>query len=421
MNTSSSSPAAPRVKPGRRWSRRLPWLGGALLVGLIVVGLWPRALPVELATVTRGPLAVTVDEEGMTRVKNRYVISSPVGGLLRRIDLKAGAKVEAGRTVLAVLDTRGADLLDARSQAQAEARVQAATAALNQASALLQSAEAGARLAHAEHERMARLFQGDSVSQQELDAAEERDTRAAQAARAATFARQVAEFELQQAQAVLMRGQGDAADRAKPLVITAPVDGRVLRVFQESERVVPAGFALLEVGDPTDLEARIEVLSRDAVAIKPGARVELVKWGGANPLHGRVRVVEPSAFTKISALGVEEQRVNVIVDFLDPLAARPTLGDAYRVEARIVTWESPDVLQTSAGALFQQGQDWQAYVIDSGRARLRSVQVGPGNGQATEILGGLKAGDQVVVYPGDKVEDGVRVAPMTVTPRERED
>lgn len=421
MNTSFPSPAPARVKRDRRWSRQLPWFGGGLLAVLIIVGLWPRALPVELATVTRGPLAVTVDEEGMTRVKNRYVISSPVGGLLRRIDLKAGAEVEAGRTVLAVLDTRGADLLDARSQAQAEARVQAATAALNQVAAQLQSAEAGARLARSEHLRMATLFKGDSASRQELDAAEERDTRAAQTARAATFARQVAEFELQQAQAVLTRGQAGSSADAKPLVITSPVNGRVLRVFQESERVVPAGYALLEVGDPTDLEARIEVLSRDAVAIRPGARVELVKWGGARPLRGRVRMVEPSAFTKISALGVEEQRVNVIVDFLDPLADRPTLGDAYRVEANIVTWEAPSVLQTSAGALFQQGQTWQTYLFDSGRARLRTVQAGPSNGRTTEILGGLKTGDRVVVYPGDKIEDGVRIAPMTVTTRGTED
>lgn len=399
----------------RRWSRGLPWLGGGLLVVLIAIGLWPQPEPVEIGPVVRGAFALTVEEEGMTRVKNHYVISSPVGGLLRRIDWKPGAEVVAGQTVLAVLDTRGADLLDARGQAQAEAQVQAADAARQLAGAQHQSAEATARLARTELERMTRLFAAGSVSQQEQDAAALRDTSAAQAARAAGFALQVAEFELQQARAILLRGQSNDAANVEPLVITSPVSGRILRVFQESERVVPAGHALLEVGDPTDLEARIEVLSRDAVGIQPGARVELVKWGGDQTLHGRVRVVEPSAFTKISALGVEEQRVYVIVDFLDPLEDRPTLGDAYRVEARIVTWEADGVLQAPAGAFFQRGRTWQAYVIDDNRAHLREVEVGPTNGFFTVVRTGLQAGDRLVVYPGDKIADGVRVRPITVT------
>ncbi|MFI5357636.1 MAG: efflux RND transporter periplasmic adaptor subunit [Opitutales bacterium] len=277
----SFSPPA-RVARARRWTRRLPWLGAALLIALIVVGLWPQAQPVELGVVSRGPLQVTVNEEGMTRVKNRYVISSPVGGLLRRIDWKAGAAVEAGRTVLAVLDTRGADLLDARSQAQAQARVQGASAAREQAAAQLKGAQAVAQLATTEFDRIRRLFHGGSVSQQEFDAAELRNTTAAQDSRAAAFGLQVADFELAQARAVLMRGQAGSTGDSEPLVITSPVNGRVLRVFQESERVVPAGFALLEVGDPTDLEARIEVLSREAVAIAPGAPAELLKWGATS-------------------------------------------------------------------------------------------------------------------------------------------
>lgn len=413
---SPSNPGAPAPsRQRRRWSRSLPWLGGGLLVLLIVVGLWPQPEPVEVGTVSHGPLALTVEEEGMTRVKNRYVISSPVAGLLRRIDWKPGAEVVAGQTVLAVLDTRGADLLDARGQAQAEAQVQAAAAALQLADAQHQSAGAAAQLARTELERMTRLFAAGSVSQQELDAAALRDTSAAQAARAAGFALQVAGFELQQAKAALLRGLDGGPGNAEPLVITSPVSGRILRVFQESERVVPAGHALLEVGDPADLEARIEVLSRDAVGIRPGARVELVKWGGDQTLRGRVRVVEPSAFTKISALGVEEQRVYVIVDFLDPLEMRPTLGDAYRVEARIVMWESDDVLQAPAGALFQRGRSWQTYVLKNNRVHLRDIETGPTNGFFTVIRSGLQAGDRLVVYPGDKIADGVRVRPITVT------
>ena len=421
MNPSKFKGAGPAVvgKATRKasWSRYLPWLGALILVALIVVGLWPKAQPVELGTVARGSLQVTVDEEGMTRVKNRYVVSSPMGGLLRRIDWNPGAVVEAGKTVLAVLDTRGADLLDARSQAQAEAQVHAAEAALEQVSAQLQSAVATAKLAYTDFERTRQLMAAGSVSQQEYEAAELRAISAEQNSRAAQFALNVTEFELQQARALLLRGQATGDERPKPYVITSPVSGRILRVYQESERVVMAGTPLVEVGDPTDIEARIEVLSRDAVAIQPGARVELQKWGGALPLAGRVRVVEPAAFTKISALGVEEQRVNVIVDIIDSVDSRPTLGDAYRVEARIVTWENPDVLKAPAGAFFQRGDQWETYVLDGRTAALRNVRLGHINGLEAELLDGLKSGDRVIVYPGDRIVDGVRVAPMMVDPR----
>jgi HlyD family secretion protein len=404
---------APTSSPARRWQSYLPWAGAGLLAALIVVGLWPKPLPVETAAAAYGPLAVTVDEEGMTRVKNRYVVSSPVAGQLQRIDWKPGARVEAGRTVLAVLETRGADLLDARGEAQAQARVQAATAAKELALAQQTRAQAAARMAENDRVRMQALHAAGSISRQEFDAVETRAITSRQEARAAEFALQVAGFELAQAQAVLLRGRPEgAAARGEPLVITSPVSGRVLRVFQESERVVPAGFPLVEIGDPADLEARIEVLSRDAVAIVPGARVRLEQWGGAAPLEAQVRWVEPAAFTKISALGVEEQRVNVIVDLTDPLELRPTLGDAYRVEARIVTWESDRVLQVPAGALFQRDGGWQAYVVEGGRARLRAVTPGRGNGLATEIAAGLREADRVIVYPGDKVTDGGRVQPV---------
>jgi HlyD family secretion protein len=198
-------------------------------------------------------------------------------------------------------------------------------------------------------------------------------------------------------------------------VIRAPVNGRILRVFQESARVVSSGFPLLEIGDPTDLEARIEVLSRDGVAISPGARVILEQWGGGQPLNARVRLVEPSGFTKISALGVEEQRVYVVADLMDPIARRATLGDNYRVEARIVVWEKPDALQCPAGALFQRRGEWQTYVVENGRANLRTVAVGRSNGVQTEVTSGVDEGATVVVYPGDKVQAGTRVAPLPIT------
>ena len=415
MNPTPPPPTATKKTGAPAWRRHLPLAGGLLLVALIMVGLWPRAVPVEVAVVTRGPLVVTVDEEGMTRVRNRYVVSAPVAGHLRRIDWKAGAPVEAGKTVIAVLETGGADFLDARSQAQAEARVHAAAAAREAALAQRERAAASARMFGADYERLKALFAKKVLSQQEFDAAQMRNDTAAQDARAAEFSLKVADYELEQAQALLVRGKDGGS--AEPLVITSPVSGKILRVMQESERMVPAGFLLAEVGDPTDLEVRIEVLSRDGVAIQPGARVMLERWGGSEPLAARVRLVEPSAFTKISALGVEEQRVYVVADFVDPLEKRPTLGDSYRVEARVVTWENANALRVPAGALFQRGGAWQTFVIDGGRARLRDVKVGRGNGVDSEVLDPLRAGDRVVVYPGDKVADGTRVTPLEINRR----
>jgi HlyD family secretion protein len=361
--------------------------------------------------VTRGDLSVTVNEEGMTRVKNRYVIAAPVAGQLRRIEWKPGATVEAGKTVLAVLESGGADLLDTRSLAQAEARVRAGEAAVAQAAALRARAGANAKMQREDYGRQKNLFTSGALSRQEFDGAEMRATATAQEERAAEFAGQIAEFELAQARALLSRrGPGGAAVGSnEPFAITAPVSGRILRVFQESERLVPAGFALVEIGDPTDLEARIEVLSRDGVAIKPGARVKLEQWGGAEPLNAQVRLVEPSAFTKISALGVEEQRVFVVVDLTDPLTTRPTLGDNFRVEAKIETWSGKGVLKVPAGALFQRGSNWETFVIERNAAVLQTVKVGRSNGLETEVVAGLSEGQRVIVYPGDQVKDGARI------------
>lgn len=395
----------------RRW---LPYAGGALLLALIVIGLWPRPLPVELAAATRGPLLVTVDEEGQTRVRNRYVIASPAGGHLRRIDLKAGAPVEAGVTVLAVLETGGADLLDARSLAQAQARVRGAASAREQAAARHTGAAATLAQARTELTRAQALFDQKIITRQELDLAVTRESVANQDERAAAFGRQVADYELEQTRAVLIRAQPGENNDGTALPILSPVSGRILRVLQESARTVPAGTPLLEVGDPTDLEVRIEVLSRDGVAIPAGARVFLDQWGGAKPLEARVRLVEPSAFTKISALGVEEQRVYVIADLTDPPKTRASLGDGYRVEARIVRWSADNVLRVPAGALFQREGQWQTFAVEGSRARVRPVTIGQSNGLETEILSGLNEGDRVVIYPGDRVADGSHVRALTV-------
>lgn len=397
--------------PRRRW---LPVAGGALLLALIATGLWPRARPVELAVAARGPLLVTVDEEGQTRVRNRYVVASPAGGHLRRIDLKAGAAVEAGVTPLAVLETGGADLLDARSLAQAQARVRGAESAREQAAARRTAAAATLAQARIELGRARSLFDRNVASRQELDLAITRENVASQDERAAGFGLQVADYELEQTRSILIRAQPGGGGDDTTLTVVSPVSGRVLRVLQESARTVPAGMPLMEVGDPTDLEVRVEVLSRDGVAISPGARVLLDHWGGETTLEARVRLVEPSAFTKISALGVEEQRVYVIADLVDPPGKRPTLGDGYRVEARIVRWSADRVLRVPAGALFQREGAWETFVVDGRHAKLRSVAIGHSNGVETEIIDGLKEGERVILYPGDQITDGSRVRSLDV-------
>ena len=393
----------------RRWPR---YAGAALFVGLLAAGFWPRAIPVETAPIVRGDLRVTIDEEGQTRVRNRYVVSSPVGGQLRRVDLKPGAAVRAGETVLAELETAGTDLLDASALEQARARVGAAGGNRAAAEARRAAAEAARKLAGAELGRQRALAEKKLISAQELETAEMRAVTAAQDERAAAFAAQVAVFELEQAEAALRRGlpAGDGARGEGPrVVVRAPADGVVLRVFQESARLVAGGTPLLEVGDPADLEVRVEVLSRDGVAARPGAPVLLERWGGDGVLNARVRMVEPAAFTKVSALGVEEQRVNLIADFTDPAERRAGLGDGYRVEARIVVWDANDVSKAPTGALFQRDGGWRVFVVESGRARLRSVEAGRSNGVETQILGGLEPGERLIVYPGDRVADGVRV------------
>ena len=205
---------------------------------------------------------------------------------------------------------------------------------------------------------------------------------------------------------------GDAS--SKLVEVRSPVAGRVLHVFQESERPVTAGTPVLDVGDPADLEVVVELLSRDGAALSPGTRVELEQWGGPKPLEARVRLVEPAAFTKISALGVEEQRVNVVADIVTPLAERQTLGDNFRVEARVIVWEDTKVLKVPVSALFRHGSEWSAYVVRDGRAALVPVQAGRSSGTETQVLGGLREGDEVILYPGDRVQDGMRVNPVKI-------
>jgi len=383
----------------------------ALVVVGLAIGFMPRAVPVDVAEVKRAPLTVTVEEEGKTRVRERYLVSAPVAGYARRIDLKAGDAVAAGQ-VLAVIEPARPVALDPRTRVQAQAQVSAAQAALAAAQENARAAAAAAQLAQQERVRAESLRQSNFVSAQALDAARTAETRARAAEQAAQYAVRVARFDLETARAAAASAaQLQRGGTAEALQVQAPVAARVLRVQHESEGPVAAGQSLLEIGNPESLEAEVEVLSTDAVKIATGSKVVLDRGGGNPPIEGRVRVVEPGGFTKISALGVEEQRVRVIVDFTSPREAWARLGDGYRVEARFVLWQGKDVLQLPSSALFRNGEGWAAFRLEGSRARLTPVEIGQRAGLATQVLSGLKAGDRVVAHPDETIREGVRVKP----------
>jgi HlyD family secretion protein len=423
----------------------------AIIVGGLGYAFLPQPIEVDLVEVTRGTVRVTVDQEGKTRIHDKYIVSAPLSGRILRITMRPGDAVEAGKTLLTMIEPRDPELLDARSIAQAEARVKAADATLRQVEPTLESARAGQSFAEAEVTRMRKAFEGKGVSQSELESAEMLNRQRSEELRSARMSEEIAKFELEQAKAALLRsrprpdaisdkeranttgnprksdpnvqlaGNGNMSEKGdegetKTAVngwnfpIYSPIDGRVLKVFQESAAVVTPGTPLVELGDPAgDLEVEIDVLSRDAVKIHPGDAVLLEHWGGEAPLRGRVRVVEPSGFTKISTLGVEEQRVWVIVDFVDPLEKRPTLGDAFRVEARIIIDEARDVLKIPTSALFRVGPDPAVFRVENRVTHQQIVKVGRQNGLEAEILEGLSKGDVVVLHPSDQIQEGVKI------------
>lgn len=378
----------------------------ALVLGLFAVALWPEKVPADVATVGRGPLLVTVDEEGETRVRERFVVSAPVAGRVLRIDLEAGDRVARGAVLASFLPVDPA-LLDARSRAEARAAAGAADSALGRARAELQRAEAALALARSEAARHRELARAQIVAAGVLEAKEAELRAAEEALRAARFAVAGAGHERAMARARLdpPSGAGGA------ITIPSPVDGVVLRRLRESESVVAAGEPLLEVGDPRDLEIVSDMLSTDAVKVRPGNPVLVEQWGGDRTIHGTVRRVEPSGFMKVSALGVEEQRVNVVVDLADPEEAWTALGDGYRVEVRIVIWETKDAVKAPTTSLFRAGEKWSVFVVEDGRARARAVEIGRRNGLEAEVLEGLSAGERVILHPSDRIEEGVRVAP----------
>ncbi len=384
------------------------WIAVAVVVGLAAVALWPTTVPVDTSAAVRGALVVTVDEEGRTRVRDRFVIGAPVAGLVLRIELEPGDTVHKGDEV-AQLRPETPALLDARSRAEAEAALASARAAVGRVRADEQRARATLAQAERELSRVKSLVVESLSTAQQLDARQADVTTAEEQVHAAGFAVRAAEADVARAQARLAPASVEPRGRVVP--VTSPVDGVVLKRVRESESVVPAGDALVEIGNPQQLEIVVDLLSLDAVRVQPGARVLVEQWGGDRTLAARVRRVEPSGFTKVSALGVEEQRVNVILEFTDPVDAWKALGDGYRVEARIVTWESPDVLKVPTAALLRVGEQWAVFVVRAGRAVQVPVTLGHQNGQEAEMAVGLEPGAVVVLHPSDTMVNGTRVQP----------
>lgn len=381
--------------------------------GFLTFAFWPRAIMVDMGTITRGPMMVTINEEGRTRVHDAFVLSTPVAGRLQRVEVLPGDRVSRGETIVAHMLPGNPEALDIRSHEQALTEVSAAEAALRLARAELNASMADHDLAEAEVERVRELREKAMASQVDLDRAV-REIRAADAALSSAEAGiAMREAGLANARARLISFRDDGAQSTlsarlpEAIPLRAPASGSVLRVLQESETTLPAGTPILEIGNiENDLEVLIELLSTDAVQVAKGDRVIFDDWGGPESLSGVVERVEPLGFTKFSALGVEEQRVNTIVHFTDTHEARRALGHGYRVEARIVVWEDDDALRVPSSALFRAQEAWAVFVVRDGRAQLRRVSIGYNNGISAQLIDGLVADDTVILYPSSALVDG---------------
>jgi len=373
---------------------------GILGVGIVAYVMKPAVVEIDTGVVVSGPLRVTVDEDGRTRVRDRYLVTAPVAGRLQRIVLREGSEVRPGDIVawLAPLP------LDAATREQMSAKVLAAEALYREAVVRVSEARTAAEQAHKVSERRGAVLAIGGISPEEHEQILLAERARTDDLAAAESRARAAAAELKGARAALSPITSAGAQASIP--VRSPTAGRVLRIPDQSERVVPAGAPILELGDASEMEVVVDVLSTDAVRLKPGDDVEIVEWGGEQSILGRVRSIEPAAFTRVSALGVDEQRVNVLIELPD----RPeTLGDGFRVEARMTVWQAPKVITTPASAVFQRGQGWAVFVVDHGRARLRQVEIGHRTEASVEIVSGLTPGTKVVLFPSDKIDDGVRV------------
>jgi HlyD family secretion protein len=399
----------------RTTKRRIAFWGTIFVVtaAALIVATRPRPVPVDFAVIARGPMAETLDHEGRTRVRERYVVSAPVAGRVLRIELRPGDRVVANKTVIATFAPGASSLLDARSRAGATSRVSETEALLAQAKAQREQVRVQSQHAIEERDRARNLAQFGLMTAEGRQAAETQAVASQRALDAADAAVQAASHEVESARAMLVEpGSGPSGPAAKNTTLTlrSPIDGVVLERHRESESVVMQGEPLVTVADTSALEVIADFLSSDAVRIQPGMRALIEQWGGGQPLDAVVRRVEPAGFLKVSALGVEEQRVWVVLDFKETASARRALGDGYRVEARVVTWEAGDVTKAPVSSLFRRGDGWAVFVDEGGVARERAVRVGHRNGSFAEILSGVSTGTRVIVYPPDTVSDGTRIA-----------
>ncbi len=387
-----------------KWIKRLALIGSAAVAAALIVRAWlPKPVEVDVATVRYMQLVVYVEEDGKTRVRDRYAVSAPIMGNLERIELEPGASVAAG-DVVARISPPEPGLIDPRSLEEARARLTAAVAREQRTATAIVRASAARSVATRDAARARTLAANNAISAADREHAELSEQTAIADLTAAYAERAAARAEVAMVRAVL--GSGSGPDK-RTVVVTAPATGQVLRVVRDSAGPVVAGSPLIELGDPRSIEVVVDVLSTDAARIAVGAPVEVSGWGGEQILTGHVHRVEPSAFTQISALGVEEQRVNVIAGVDDPPAS---LGDGFRVDAKISTWRSDRVLAIAASALFRAGERWAVFAVEQGRARLRHVDIGHRSKLAVEVLAGLREGAQLIVHPSDRVVDGAKVA-----------
>lgn len=397
-----------------RWKNKGRWLLAALIVSALAGALFiPQQVNVETARVVRGRFIQTVNEDGKTRVRERYTVSAPLEGTLERIHLKAGDPVEPDMR-LAVIHPRAPALLDVRTQQELQERLGAAEATRKRTQAAVERAYAALQQARSDRDRTKALAEEGLIAPAQLEQVELALTVATKDWTAAKFEDDAAGHQVQMARAALLRAQNAAQKSSstdQQWEIHSPVLGRVLRVWQESAGAVALGAPLLELADPSDLEVIVDVLTTDAVLIQPGAKVWVERWGGDTAVEGRVRLIEPSAFTKISALGVEEQRVNVVIDIVTASEQWTAVGDGYRIDARIEVFSQADAVKVPTGALFREGERWAVFAVAQGRARKRVVQVSHRNGVEALVEEGLAPGDLIILYPSDAVQDGVRVAP----------
>jgi HlyD family secretion protein len=402
------SPSAKRTL--FRWTLR----GGAALivVGLLVYALWPQPVPVDMVQATRGSFEVAITDDGRTRVRDVYVVSAPVGGQVTRLESNAGDPVTAAQSVLARIRPSDPAMLDVRTRRELEAAVGAAEAALALAEAEVASAVAAAQFAESEFDRVQRLQDRGAVSLAQLDRARLELATAQAAVTSARASMSMRQHELDTARAALIdptRPDATAQAGACCVEVLAPIDGTILRTLQESETVVAAGTPLVEIGDPQDLEVVVDLLSTDAVQVAPGMPARISNWGGPGALAGVVDRVEPYAVTRVSSLGIEEQRVDVIVSLTDPRERWERLGHGFRVDVSVLLRQAEDVLQVPLGAVFRQGDGWAVFRVVDGVAVETPVEVGALTAEGVEILDGLEVGQMIVQHPSDRVADGVSV------------